>query len=316
MVYLCIVGKKSRLYIAQEHSVAEEGRNVKDGTRGSRAGTIGVVAFFSVSVIISISVIAFSIVFFFSEVRGSSMMATLNPHYTIARPANTDGVLVNRHLTARRGNIIVVEFYDETRTLFEGGAPRAYFIKRLIAIGGDTVYFERIPLETPNQAGMAYRFEIQVNGIPVNEHYLDTHWGQNLIYGFVWNKINGLPHNEPNVRDYSYFIRETHYPHGVYTRWRNEHGGLDVNNPVPTRVNSRFEIHIPHGYIFYMGDNRGGEGSVADWRLRSWDSSYFGPKRASTIMGVVVDIVSDNQSLPLYILDRLWHFVSFRFLWG
>jgi len=310
------VGKKNR-YIAQEHSVAEEGRNVKEGTRGSRAGTVAVATFFTVSIFISLSVIAFSVIFFFSEVRGSSMMATLNRHYTVEQPANTDGVLVNRHRTPRRGDIIVVEFRCETGETFpEPGVYRAYFIKRLIAIGGDTVFFERIPLAVPNPAGMRYRFEIQVNGIPINEPYLDTRWGQNLIYGFVWNKIHGLPHDERTVRDYNSFIRDTHYEHGVYTRWRDENGDFCMNSPEPVRVNSRFEIHVPPGYIFYMGDNRGGGGSFADRRLRSWDSSYFGPMPASSLMGVVVDIVADNQSLPIYILDRIWHFASFRFLWG
>jgi len=280
------MGKKE--FLAQEYSVAKGGKNIKEGTKTGRTGTILVGTFFCFSLVISISLIAFTIVFFFSRVEGSSMMATLNPDYTTVHSANTDSVLVNRRSSPRRGDIIVVRYYRPTGNHNDGRGNFDFFIKRLIAMNGDTVYFNRIPLDEPTAGGQHYRFEIQVNGIAIDESYLDPYWGQNVTYQRVWNYL----YVNRYASRFAYFIRPVTYPNGII----------------------RNEIHVPRGYMFYMGDNRGGSGTREDLELKSYDSSFFGPMPMSTLVGVVVDIVPNTRSLPAYFWQQFVHFITFRWV--
>jgi len=286
-IIMGIMGKR-RKFVSQDHAMAKEGKNIDDRTMLQKMSAVFSAVFFSCALVISISLIAFTIMFFFSEVRGPSMMHFLNPNYVYGLPANqqrNDSVVVNRHGRPSRGDIIIVQ---DPRVV--GTEISSFFIKRLIAIGGDTIYFNRVPLldnygiPAPVGNAMYYRFEIQLNGSPIDESYLCPRIGMNVTYAFVWGWLR------PNA--------VYRGPHDI--RYVEERG--------------RYEIHVPIGYMFYMGDNRGGSGTPEELLLMSHDSVRLGSQPRSHLVGVVVDVVRDNQSLPAYIWDRFVWFITFRWV--
>ena len=227
------------------------------------------------------------------------MMMTLNPNYTVIRAANEDAVVVNRRATPRRGDIIVVRYFNMGGVNVNDEGRFDLFIKRMIAMDGETVYFRQLPRANTPFGGHPFRYQIEVNGVPIDESYLDPYWGQNVTYNHVWRWLNGERHLSP----YAGFIERVHYPNGIL----GYHGQM---------VNFRYEISVPRGYMFYMGDNRGGSGTPDDLRLKSWDSSAFGPQPLRHVVGVVADIVPENQGLPGYVFGRIWWFISFGWARG
>ncbi|MCL2846189.1 MAG: S26 family signal peptidase [Firmicutes bacterium] len=281
----------NREYVAQEHSVANEGRNLREGTIGNRLANIASGGFFGVSVGLSITMIVFTIIFLVSFVEGSSMMTTLNPNWVVNGVGgnNTDSVVVNRYSRPERGNIIVVRHYHpQGGQIGEHGLPFDFFVKRMIAMDGDFVYFYRRPRENTPIGQHPWRYEIHVNGQAIDEWYLDAHWGQNVTYTSIWNWTR------PNAVHRGPFARFIQF--------------------VPER--NRWEISVPAGYMFYMGDNRGGDGSDADRDLMSWDSASFGPQPMVLFVGVVSDILGYNDTLIGWIAQQLINIITLRFIWG
>jgi len=290
MVYYITMADKQ--YIDQEYSVAKRGKNIREDSKTARVARIFSISFFTFAVLISFTLIGFTIIFFFSRVEGSSMMMTLNRDYTLYASSggnNTDAVLVNRRANPSRGDIIVVRHYHSFGSNNEGAGNFDFFIKRLIAVGGDSVYFRRHPVQSPRPGAPQFWYEIHLNGEPIDEYYLHPHWGQNLTYSRVWSYLNENRH----ASVYAQFIQF-----------------------VPER--ERFEIVIPQGYMFFMGDNRGGSGvqGSIDLRLKSWDSTAFGPQPIDRLVGVVADVIHDNMTLPQYLWTQFVNIITFRFLWG
>lgn len=285
-----VMGKRKRFH-GQDHALATEGANVQELRWYQRAGSIFSVSIFSFTFVVSVSLICFTIMFFFTDVIGSSMMMTFNPDYVVNGIIgnSTDAAVVNRHRNARRGDVIIVRDPREN----ENGL----FVKRMIAMNGDKVYFSRrqFPLDdSGNQItvgnGLIHYFVIEVNGVEIDESYLDPYWGMNVTYGYIWQWTR--PNRASNQRGpYGYFIR--------YVQER-----------------ARYEIHVPRGYMFYMGDNRGGSGIPSSIYLKSRDSAReFGPQPMNRdFVGVVIDIVSDNQSLPAWVWGRFVWFITFRWI--
>ena len=282
-------------FVHQEHSRATQGGGVREGTRRSRSASIATGAFFATSLAVSIVLVAFTIVFFYSAVTGPSMMATLNAHHETA--GNTDSVLVNRFGTINNGDMIVTRFYTPVGENWDSRRGEYYrlYIKRVIGIPGDSIYFERIPNQQ-TRLGVRSLYNIWVNGVLLDEsEYLHPHYGQNLFLGHIHDFLHGrVPVGEHRRFQYfEPFIRYVHYPNGI----THTDGSFHFR---------RREIVLPQGFIFYLGDNRG----------RSHDSSDFGPQRIEYVMGVVSEIIGDNTSLPGWVWGRFWDIVLFRWVWG
>jgi len=284
----------ARRFISQEYSTENRGKNLKEGTKRSRTGTVFAAGFFSFSVIIGICLITFSVMFFFAGVNGKSMMLTLN-----ASGQNTDSVLVNRHASANIGDITVFR-HNDRHGKFDG-----LHIKRLLGRGGDSIHFRHVT--SPEN-----RFVIEVNGIEYDNNlyqihgnnsgtiqkYIDFHnyqQGTNLPWG------GGLPFGmrEENRDD----------PHpGFRTHSRNGTEFRQFNN-----LRNRYEITLPHGYIFFMGDNRGGHTTSSNPAGISSDSADFGPQPASRVIGVVVQEIP-NMTAMEWLWSRFVHIVTFRWI--
>jgi len=286
--------KKKNKHVHQEHSVSTQGKDIKEGTRGSRTVTILSITFFSLAILISGSLITFTIVFFFSNVTGPSMMTILNAEFWEkgGHPnGNTDAVIVNRHRTPRQGDIIVTKFYHQGGRHSDDEGSFDFYIKRLIATGGQRVYFYRRPYEGNEHS---YIHDIIIDGVKLDESkwpLAHESWGRNV--GSFFDRIYSL------TRPGNYSLREsTSWGHMVqpviYVPTGGHHGF------------TRWELHIPQGYVFYIGDNR----------LQSNDSRSFGPQPARHILGVVADFARNNQTLPQYLWGQVVYYIFFGWAWG
>lgn len=292
-------------FIHQELEVAQAGADIKEGSRGGRIGKVVATSFFSVSILLTICAVIFTIVFFVSEVFGSSMMLTLNRDWRQDNRDISEHVLVNRFIEPRRGDIVVLQHTWGPTTSRAG--QREHFIKRVIAVGGDRVRFNRYhdlgggnlelcvnPACLPSSFVATHIYRTVVNDIEIDEYYLDdVHWGIMAFYG-------------DNIYEY---INGRQRPHQT-----NDFIPFRSRSVMFNGANQRYEIFVEADEVFVMGDNRG-SANRADWdkNMHSYDSTAFGPIQRSTIEGVSVDIIGQGETIPGYVWRKVRQF--FRFNW-
>ena len=288
---------RKKKFISQEYSAQAQGKNLKEGTKTTRGVKIAVTSFFSIVLVIGVGLIVFTVMFFFSEVQGTSMMKALNSTY-----ADTDSVIVNRYKKPERGDIVIVKHFDET------GNFKEYHIKRLIGLGGESIYFNLVNSEGDSVYNLALgvRYIIEVDGVVYD----------NVLY-------NLDPYLGQNNRNYHYdnFWR---YQQGLIPKLTTQYGTTQpfnytdqFGNPFRTynEEKERWELKLPADHVFYMGDNRGGSGgsSGTDFYAMSLDCTYFGPQPYAHIVGTVTEIIY-NKSAPQWFLDKIVWFFTFKWI--
>lgn len=177
--------------------------------------------------------IFFSVTYSVAPVYGKSMLPTLNENFIVNDENSQDRVVLNYIKNCNKGDIIVAKRYNSEEDYI-------FVIKRLIAIGGDTVEIK------PNG-------DVYVNDILLKEDYTtDTK-------SATYYKIESLKLTQPELF---------------------ENGKLIV----------------PEGYVFYLGDNRGG----------SSDCSDYGPVKKSNIIAKVDFIIKSGENFFLSILNQIF----------
>jgi len=316
------VKRRQKNFISQEYSAEAGGKNLKEGTRKSRTVTYLTTAFFTFTIIIGLSLISFTIVFFFSEVKGPSMMRAINATDGL----NTDSVIVNRYKKPERGDIIVVKHYDNG----ESGSY-ALHIKRLIALGGESLHLQLLD-ENGNKIypktkvefkenGVRYAFEVDGTIYDNVLYKLDPYIGKNMRngrYDLLYQYQQGLM-TEKEFLEGEYILYwgllkpqfRTHDRNGVeFRQWNEER--------------ERYEFKLPKDYIFYMGDNRGGDGyypdyighyhgKSSDFGNLSLDCTWFGPQPIASLVGTVTEVIRD-KSAPEWFWDKVVWFFSLRWI--
>ena len=305
----------AKKFISQEHSTQTGGRGIKDGTRKSRAGSIFATAFFGLAIIFGVGLIAFTAIFFYSDVDGTSMMKTLN-----ASGVNTDSVLVKRGDDAKRGDIIVVQHYDSS------GNKKALHIKRLLATEGDTIYFERSAhngAEYPNFPDGRYYYKIHINGVA----YDTINAGKYHIYDEYEAQVAGtgewtqgwMRGSDIYDKFYNFILTGNHYfsaPGSRTDALFRTHAADNTPFRVYNNQESRWEIKLPKGYMFYMGDNRGNDDlnpATGSTFGMSSDCTNYGPQPRSHLVGVAVDHAS-GKSAPEWFFSKIIEIVTFGFV--
>jgi signal peptidase I len=311
-------------YISQEYSTQTRGRPIREGTKTTRRGHLFVGTFFSLAVIIGVSLIAFTVVFFYSGVNGTSMMRTLN-----ASGENTDSVVVNRYIAPKRGHIIVLNHYK-----FDGTFDSLH-IKRLLATGGERVCFIYTPF-TPEEsaahphAEKKYRYRVEINDVEYdndlysihednigNYHYDNFYAWQEGLYDY--NAHSQSRFDETGKHDAAFRDRpdmsKPESPENTFRFYNEEHKSADGSSA------PRWEILLPAGFMFYMGDNRGGNGSSAknaqdhrvpgkdDLAIMSADSTFYGMMEMEHIVGVVIEIIH-SRSATQWFIDKVLYYIT------
>ncbi|MDR0975652.1 MAG: S26 family signal peptidase [Christensenellaceae bacterium] len=284
-------------FSAQQHTRQSQGKGIRESTARSRVGGAITVAVSSLIICLCVVLVAFSMAYFLSPVDGPSMKQTINAEYTNDNPKNTDSVIVSKNNNPEnvaRGDIIITRFYDKEGKgdyVDENGKKYKLFIKRLIAKEGDTLTF--VQKDDDNDYN-GHRYQIEVNGVPINESYLDPIWGRNIPFDGIYNFINsgGVGGSVDSAwrSDFKKFIQEVYYPNGL----------------------TRYEIVLPKGYWFFMGDNRGGDGSPEMYNIRSWDCTAFGPQLMANFVGKIVEIIPNSKSLTTYAFEKMFDWLTFN----
>ena len=312
------MGAKKK-FISQEYSAESGGKNLREGTRQARGWTVFAASFFSVAVVVGVCLVSFTIVFFYSEVIGKSMMTTLN-----ASGADSDSVIVNRYAKAEQGNIIVKNHYDAEHKFLE------LHIKRFIADGdkGDTVCFdlvdsagEPVDYEDRNTTrGKSGHYELQVNGIDVDA---GARWQGKLLgnnargityYDNIYEYLHtGVVPSDPSctISDYFPYRRDRNDAH-FNTHYDSGDGVMVPFRKQVAKHGGRYEFVLPKGYFFYMGDNRGGQYSTHKISL---DATYYGPQPKKDIVGVVSEII-EYKDPGKWFTNKLAYLFSFKWLVG
>jgi len=273
-------------FLHQELEVAQAGADIKENTGWRRAGRIFATSIFAFSILLTISAVVFTVVFFISEVEGASMMLTLNPTYK-ENPKAKDHVLVNRYSTPKPGDVIVVRHYWQPWQEQYKKNKMEYFVKRLIAVEGQRVRFNKygeFPIDT---------YKTVVDDIEIAEPYLDGFWGKMTGYG---------------RRIYDYLEK-------------NNDKGFASTALVPfhdrcvfqNSETGKWEIVVPKGEIFFMGDQRGFDDPII---RPSYDCTSFGPQPAEYVEGVSVDTIRSDVTMPQYVWSKIQEFFSFKWLFG
>ena len=293
--------KGKRKFISQEYSTEQGGKNLKEGSRRSRGATIFAASFFSFALVIGIVLISFTIVFFYAEVKGTSMQLTMNITAT-SWNEGTDSVIINRYARPKRGSIIVVRHYDVY------GKYKENHIKRLIAEGGDWIHF-RLVTDAPKA-----HYVIEVNGkdADVGRDFLNGNNVRNIHYDPLYAyQQGGNPDDIPASMQETDFDRRRLNNPGFRTHYK-------LNNElIPflqrNEERDRYEFKLPNNFMFYMGDNRGGSGTAEEIDRMSIDCTYFGPQPYTRLAGVVSEVIHE-KSAPQWFLDRLAWFFTFRWI--
>jgi hypothetical protein len=243
------------------------------------------------------------------------MLLTYNANYNPAiglRENTRDMVLVNQFMRVRNGNIITVHHHwGPNTTSGRAGEEPGLFIKRVIGVGNDRIRFERrcepcwggewkdciASHNFVENVSTPFRYRVLRNDIPIEENYRGfdhSHWGIMAFYG-------------DNIYEYIQGRSRPHPTHNDFVPFR-----ADVVKPHPT-LSGVYEIVVPPGEIFFMGDNRGSPDRNDFW-IHSYDSTAFGTQPVSLVQGVVIDHMVHDQTIPEFIWSRIVYFFTFRWL--
>jgi len=310
-------GKKK--FISQEYSAEKGGKNLQEGTKRSRGATIFAASFFSVAIIIGICLVSFTVVFFYSEVKGTSMMLAINH-----TGGDTDSVIVNRYKKPRQGDVIVVNHYDHN------GKFKELHIKRLMSIGGgesQAIHFRLIDasgntITNVYQRYLGVRYVIEIGGVELDnnhEKFLDLNGDNQASVFNTYHNDFWLYQQTGIIQDSmkaSYARRILNNNPAFRTTYKDA-SGADVSflRTVNRDGEVRNEFVLPSNYIFYMGDNRGGDGSNTEFNVdgMSADCSYFGPQPRSNLVGVVTEVIP-HTSAPKWFWDKIVWIITFRWV--
>ena len=306
------MGRNKKQFISQEYSAETGGKNLKEGTRKSRVVTYITTAFFSLTIVIGISLVSFTVVFFFSEVKGPSMMKAINADFR--ENGNTDSVIVNRYKKPARGDIIVVKHSNGD-----------YHIKRLICLGGESIHLRLVDnngntVQSLNQ-GVRYIFEIDGVNYDNVLYNLDPYLGRNmrnsrydLLYEYQQGVISVAQFTDNRTGNPEFRIADHRGVEFRQFRVMDEDGKTITwkTEPQPGDI-GRWEFRLPKDYIFYMGDNRGGSGIGDDFWNMSLDCTWFGPQRQKNIVGTVTEVIHDKTA-PQWFWDKVVWAFSLRWI--
>lgn len=169
-----------------------------------------------------------------APVYGYSMLPTLNESFSSNDSNSQDRVVLNYIKLYNKGDIIVAKKTNEHNENY------IYVIKRLIAVGGDTV-------------------EVVSSGdVYVNDKLLEENYVSNSKSA-TYSKMQSLKNRKPELFEGDKLI-------------------------------------VPKGYVFYLGDNRGG----------STDCSDYGPVKKSNIIAKVDFIIKAGENFFLSIINQIF----------
>ena len=202
--------------------------------------------------------------YYSAEVVGHSMAPTINAHsyFDYNSTQKNQIAYYTTYKKPQKGDIIIVDY--ELAGITEVDA-----IKRLIAVGGDTICY--------------YNGEILVNGEAIDEPYLKQSYNlikktQGVEYANYW-KNNGYETSRSKFNNFCEAVLNKTYNKTTFSKnYETDYSGSIKYS----EVIDGYVLTIPENFVYFLGDNRAG----------SRDSSEFGPLEKKYML-VKVDYVVD-----------------------
>ncbi len=223
-----------------------------------------------------LSTFTFNCVLMPVRVEGASMEPTINNN----TETYNDVVYLQKTTSVSRGDIVVVDAKNY-------GEPNKSYIKRVVAVAGDTVQFVRcstteywVPLDSGAKAG----FE---NGILYGEFMLKIN-GEVQYEDYITNNVDSLINEASKSYNGKIYQRdkqsgESLHAHEVDLQALEVQSGVMIlysqasESFYNTYVAGGKEFTVPEGSVFVLGDNR----------TISNDSKFFGAVNTEDIIGKV-----------------------------
>ncbi|MBE5745714.1 MAG: signal peptidase I [Clostridiales bacterium] len=176
---------------------------------------------------IFVVVLFFNVTYSVAPVSGYSMLPTLNENFVAGKENSQDRVVLNYIAGYKKGDIIVA------KKQYNDGDDYIYVIKRLIAIGGDTV-------------------EVKPNGdVYVNGKYLEENYTTNTKSA-TYSKMQNLKSIKPELFTGNVLNVPKNY---VFYLGDNRAGSSDCSDYGPVKkgnVIARVDFVIKSGENFYL----------------------------------------------------------------
>lgn len=224
--------------------------------------------FLCLCIAFGIFVVGVTSTYYSAEVEGQSMKPTINYLTT-----ENEVAYYTTYKEAQKGDIIIVDYADSTSLNIEA-------IKRLIAVGGDTVCY--------------YNNNIYVNGKAISEPYMLEAYNkikqaEGKEKADEW-KNTGYARSKQKFENFCEQVLEGNAPYN--TTFGNNYATDYANSIKYSESLQTYVLTVPQDFVFFLGDNRGG----------SVDCSSIGPIEAKYVLVKVDFIAPANQS----ILTALW----------
>lgn len=215
-----------------------------------------------ISAIVAIFVYGTVTSYYSAEVVGSSMYPTINSQKYNMPDIKNQIAYYTTHKTPQKGDIIIVDYE-------KAGLINVDAIKRLIAVGGDTICY--------------YNGEILVNGKAIKQPYIDEGYkflleNQSEYIANEW-KTGGY---EISKNNFNKFCEETLNGTRNNTTFSKNYATDYADSIQYNDAIQGYVLTVPQNFVYFLGDNRG----------NSNDSSHFGPLEKKYML-VKVDYIVD-----------------------
>ena len=220
--------------------------------------------------------------YYTAEVEGTSMYPTINSDQKITGIDDIAYYTINRN--AKRGDVIIVDY--------NAAGSDIDAIKRLIAIGGDTICY--------------YNNHILLNGQVLNEQYIEDDYNllknnPNLLYNSDFTsaenwKNAGFQKSKANFESWCEILlnsslteeeKDAELPNTTFFK----NFSTDYSSSITySEELMTYVLKVPDGFVYFLGDNR----------AKSSDCSVFGPLESKYVLAKV-EFTSKGTSTVFYI---------------
>lgn len=230
--------------------------------------------------------------FYTAEVEGASMYPTINSTKKISGVNDIAYYTIKKN--AKRGDVIIVD-YISTGSDIDA-------IKRLIAVGGDTICY--------------YNGHILLNGKSLTEQYLIDDYNllknnPDLLYdsGFIsaddW-KNSGYTKSKDNFEHWCKILLDDSLTEAqkdeklANTKFFKNYASSYSNSVYYSDVLETYVLKVPEGFVFFLGDNR----------ANSSDCSVFGPLESKYVLAKVDFTVKATSTVYFKFWQEIKHLFS------
>ena len=244
----------------------------------------------TICLIFCLSAFLMSRTYYTAEVEGPSMFPTINSAVKLTNKNDTAYYTLKN--SAKKGDIIIVDYKYASKDIDA--------IKRLIAIGGDTICY--------------YEGNILLNGQVLKETYLENDY-KLLENNPDYLKQSGYSSAE-DWKNKGYEISKSHFEKWCSTllddtlteeqkdeRLRDttffKNYSTDYVNSVTYNESLKtYVLTVPEGFVYFLGDNR----------ANSSDCSEFGPLEKNAILAKVEFIADSSMTVYSIFTKELLHY--------